>query len=165
MYIDKFKQWIGISNFNELILIRRKTSVIIIEYFPLVSDGNNPITCIPVCLRPVLKRSKANIELHVVKRVKLYHMLQTQLIACDIFGHRFHFDALSTFFDGSHLHDMLCIRFDPLSREFSNRRVFDENARRISVDGRPKRIEMYAGFSKEIALVLTRPTWNAQFRC
>ena len=78
MYIDKFKQWIGISKFNELILIRRKTSVIIIEYFPLVSDGNNPITYIPVCLRPVLKRSKANIELHVVKRVKLYHMLQTQ---------------------------------------------------------------------------------------
>ena len=53
---------------------------------------------------------------------------------------------------------MLCIRFDPLSREFSNRRVFDENARRISVDGGPKRIEMYAGFSNEIALVLTRRT-------
>ena len=78
MYIDKFKQWIGISKFNELILIGRKTSVIIIEYFPLVSDRNNPITYIPVCLRPVLKRSKTNIELHVVKRVKLYHMLQTQ---------------------------------------------------------------------------------------
>ena len=89
----------------------------------------------------------------------------TNTIACDIFGHRFHFDAFLTFFDGSHLHDMLCIRFDPLSREFSNRRVFDENARRISVDGRPKRIEMYEGFSNEIALVLTRPTWNAQFRC
>ena len=35
----------------------------------------------------------------------------TNTIACDIFGHRFHFDAFSTFFDGSHLHDMLCIRF------------------------------------------------------
>ena len=39
-------------------------------------------------------------------------------------------------------------RFDPLSRAFSNRCVCDENAQRISVDGRPKRIEMYA-FSKE----------------
>ena len=67
-----------ISKFNELILIRRRTSVIIIEYFPLVSDRNNPVTYIPVCLRPVLKRSKTNIEVHVVKRVKLYHMLQTQ---------------------------------------------------------------------------------------
>ena len=36
--------------------------------------------------------------------------------------------------------------FDPLSRAFSNRCVFDENAQRISVDVRPKRIEMY-GFS------------------
>ena len=34
-------------------------------------------------------------------------------------------------------------RFDPLSRAFSNRCVFDENAQRISVDVRPKRIEMY----------------------
>ena len=33
-------------------------------------------------------------------------------------------------------------------RAFSNRCVCDENAQRISVDGRPKRIEMYA-FSKE----------------
>ena len=66
------------SSTNSVILIRRRTSVIIIEYFPLVSDGNNPVTYIPVCLRPVLKRSKTNIELHVVKRVKLYHMLQTQ---------------------------------------------------------------------------------------
>ena len=37
-------------------------------------------------------------------------------------------------------------RFDPLSRAFSNRCVFYENAQRISVDVRPKRIEMY-GFS------------------
>ena len=66
------------SSTNSVILIRRRTSVIIIEYFPLVSDGNNPVTYIPVCLRPVLKRSKTNIELHVVKRVKLYYMLQTQ---------------------------------------------------------------------------------------
>ena len=37
-------------------------------------------------------------------------------------------------------------RFDPLSKAFSNRCVFDENAQRISVDVRPKRIEIY-GFS------------------
>ena len=39
-------------------------------------------------------------------------------------------------------------RFDPLSRAFSNRCVFDENAQGISADGRPKRIEMCA-FSNE----------------
>ena len=32
--------------------------------------------------------------------------------------------------------------FDPLSRAFSNRCVLDEQAQRISVDGRFKRIEM-----------------------
>ena len=47
-------------------------------------------------------------------------------------------------------------RFDPLSRAFSNRCVFNENAQienaqLISVDGKPKRIEMYA-FSNENAL-------------
>ena len=45
-------------------------------------------------------------------------------------------------------------RFDPLSRTFSNRCVFDENAECISVDGRAKRIKMYA-FSNENALVWT----------
>ena len=40
------------------------------------------------------------------------------------------------------------IRFD--------RYVFDENAQCISVDARPKRIEMYA-FSNENALVSTGP--------
>ena len=44
----------------------------------------------------------------------------------------------------------------PLSRAFSNRCVFDENAQRFSVDRRPKRIEMYA-FSNENALVWTGP--------
>ena len=43
-------------------------------------------------------------------------------------------------------------RFYPLSRAFSNRRVFDVNVRCISVNRRRKRIEMYA-FSKENALV------------
>ena len=42
-------------------------------------------------------------------------------------------------------------RFDPLSRAFSSRRVFDESAECISVDGRAKRIKMYA----ENALVWT----------
>ena len=45
-------------------------------------------------------------------------------------------------------------RFDPLSRAFSSRRVFDESAECISVDGRAKRIKMYA-FSNENALVWT----------
>ena len=35
-------------------------------------------------------------------------------------------------------------RFDPLSRAFSNGCVLDEQVQRISVDGRPKRIAMYA---------------------
>ena len=35
-------------------------------------------------------------------------------------------------------------RFYPLSRAFSNRCVLDEQVQRISVDGRPKRIAMYA---------------------
>lgn len=35
-------------------------------------------------------------------------------------------------------------RFDQLSRAFSNWCVFHENAQRISVDGRPWRIEMYS---------------------
>ena len=39
---------------------------------------------------------------------------------------------------------------------FSNRCVCDENALRISADGRPKHIEMYA-FSNENASVWTRP--------
>ena len=39
--------------------------------------------------------------------------------------------------------NLICMhfRFDPLSRAFSNRCVFDENAQRVSVDGRPKRID------------------------
>ena len=47
-------------------------------------------------------------------------------------------------------------RFHPLSRAFSNRWVFDENAQRISVDGRRKRAEMYA-FSSENELVWKEP--------
>ena len=44
-------------------------------------------------------------------------------------------------------------RFDPISRAFSNRSVFDENAQWISVDGRLS--EMYE-FSNDNALVWTR---------
>ena len=47
-------------------------------------------------------------------------------------------------------------RFDPLSRAFSNRCVFDENAQRIGVNGRPKRNKKYA-FSDENALGWTGP--------
>ena len=68
------------------------------------------------------------------------------------FGHRFHFVAFSTVFAFNT--KMICC-FDPLSRAFSDRCVFDENAQRINVDGRPTRIEMYA-FSNENALVWTR---------
>ena len=46
-------------------------------------------------------------------------------------------------------------RFDPPSRAFSNRGVFDENAQRISVDGKRKRIEVHA-FQNENALFWTR---------
>ena len=41
-------------------------------------------------------------------------------------------------------------RFDPLSRAFSNRCVLDEQVQHISVDGRPKLIEMYALRQKAI---------------
>ena len=79
--------------------------------------------------------------MHVVAQVELYvHALNTS--AFDIFGRRFYFDAFSTV----HTNRIYVLfRFDPLSNAFSNRCVFDENAhaRRISVDGRPKRIEMY----------------------
>ena len=50
-------------------------------------------------------------------------------------------------------------RFDPLSRAFSNGCVFDENARRISVDGRPKGMEMCA-FSNANAIVWTGPYYD-----
>ena len=35
----------------------------------------------------------------------------------------------------------MCFLFKPLSRAFSNRCVFHENAKRISVDGTPKLVE------------------------
>ena len=44
-------------------------------------------------------------------------------------------------------------RFDPPSRAFSNRCVFNENAQPISVDGKPKRIEVHA-FSKRKRSIL-----------
>lgn len=45
-------------------------------------------------------------------------------------------------------------RFDILSKAFSDRCLYDEDAQRItiSLDGRPRRIELYA-FSNEFALV------------
>ena len=53
---------------------------------------------------------------------------------------------------------MICmsIRFDQLSKAFSNRCVSDQNPRRNSVNQRPKRNEMDA-FSNENALVWTGP--------
>ena len=38
----------------------------------------------------------------------------------------------------------MSFRLHPLSRAFATRCVFDENAQRMSVDGRPKPIKMYA---------------------
>ena len=82
-----------------------------------------------------LQRSKT-IDLHVVTQVEHYvHVTNTR--ACDIlqptwyiWRHRFHFDAFSTVRT-----DTICMRFrfDLLSRAFSNRCVFDENAQRIWV--------------------------------
>ena len=72
--------------------------------------------------------------------------------------------------------------FEPLSKEFSNRCVFDENAQLISVDGSYKRIEIHTyihtyfigssprGFSEsnvcilsENALMLTGPKISGPF--
>ena len=75
--------------------------------------------------------------MHVLTQVKLYaHASNTR--ACDIFVRRFCFDAFSTVHT-----NRICVRFrfDPLSRAFSNRYVFDE---------------MYT-FSNENALVWTGP--------
>ena len=56
--------------------------------------------------------------------------------------------------------DTICMRFrfDPLSGVFSNRCVFDEKAQRISVDGKPKRIEMYA-------IMWTGPHTSVMYPC
>ena len=96
-----------------------------------------------------------------VSRRKLdsLRMLQTDVFA--IFEAIFPFIVfiLMRFQPSSTVHiDMMYnrFRFDPLSRAFSNRWVFDENAQRISVDGRRKRAEMYA-FSNENKLVWKEP--------
>ena len=47
-------------------------------------------------------------------------------------------------------------RFDSLSRAFLNGYFFRENAQRISVEGMPERIQMYA-FSNNNALIWTGP--------
>ena len=58
----------------------------------------------------------------------------------------FFLDAFSSVHPNTHIYAF----------SFSNRCVCDENALRISADGRPKHIEMYA-FSNENASVWTRP--------
>ena len=52
------------------------------------------------------------------------------------FSRRFHFDAFLLFSTFHSNTVWMRFRFDPLSRVFSNRCVFDENAQRGSVDGR-----------------------------
>ena len=53
---------------------------------------------------------------------------------------------------------MYVFRFDSLSRAFLNGYFFRENAQRISVEGMPERIQMYA-FSNNNALIWTGPNW------
>ena len=77
--------------------------------------------------------------------MKLYaHATNTR--ACEVFGHRFYFDAFSTVHANTHIYAF----------SLSNRCVCDENALRVSADGRPKHFEMCA-FSNKNALVWTRP--------
>ena len=47
-------------------------------------------------------------------------------------------------------------RFHPHSRAFSKVYGFDENVKRVSMDGRPKRIRYYANSSENV-LVWTQP--------
>ena len=104
-----------------------------------------------------VKRSKT-IERHVVTyRGKLNSLSMLQTDAFAIFQAIFPLIVfiLMRFQPSLTVHiDMMYnrFRFDPLSRAFSNRWVFDEYAQRISVDGRRKRAEMYA-FSNENELV------------
>ena len=85
------------------------------------------------------------VELHVVTHVELYaHATITR--ARDNFSHRYHFDAFLT-------DNTICMRFHfdhLLSRAFSNRCVFDENAQSIRTDGRPKCIKMYAILKRNV---------------
>ena len=73
--------------------------------------------------------------------VDLYaHATNTRF--CDILGLGIYFNGFST----AHT-NKICMhfRFDILSKAFSNRCLYDENAQRITVslDGRPRRIELY----------------------
>ena len=106
------------------------------------------------CFSDCPTRSKM-IELHVVTEVVRYANA-TNTRSCDIFGHRILFGFFffyrfrpSEIIRYVHTNKMhFC--FDPLARAFSNRCDSDENSQRISVNRRPKHIEMYA-FSNEDA--------------
>ena len=81
------------------------------------------------------------IELLVVTQVELFaHATITR--ACDIFRRSFH----SIRFRPSTLIRYVCVfvLIHLVSQAFSNRCVFDENAQRVSADGRPKCVELYA---------------------
>ena len=54
--------------------------------------------------------------------------------------------------------------FEPLSKEFSNRCVFDENAQLISVDGSSKRIEIHTYIHTYILYWLV-PTGLFRVKC
>ena len=91
-------------------------------------------------------RLDAFFRLFTLKLSKTVELHVTITRACDIFSHRFHFDAFST-------DNTISMRFHfdhSLSRAFSNRRVFDENAQSIRTDGRPECIKMYAILKRNV---------------
>ena len=85
--------------------------------------------------------------------VELYaHATNTRFY--DILGHRIHFNGFRQFSTAYTNEICMRFRFDILPKAFSNRCLYDENVQRItiSLDGRPRRIELYA-FLNEFALV------------
>ena len=79
-----------------------------------------------MCFRVSTLNRWKTIELHVVTSVALFaHVPNAR--SWDIFGHRFLFDVFSTVHNNT-----ICMRFrfDPLSKAFLNRCVFDENGQR-----------------------------------
>ena len=80
-------------------------------------------------------------ELLVVTQVELFaHATITR--ACDIFGRSFHSMRFRPFTLIRYAYVFVLLHL--VSQACSNRCVFDENAQRISADGRPKRVELYA---------------------
>ena len=81
-------------------------------------------------------------ENDIIARCDVSETLRANTRACEVFGHRFYFDAFSTVHTNTHIYAFV----------FSNRCVCNENALRIGADGRPKHIEMYAFSFKRIGV-------------